>query len=474
MTRFRLSAARRTDTVDDVNFIRTLIGTRRDWRLDRLRIPRLPRLSLAWVGPLAVIASTLVGWFAFTGAQGEEGNAAFGLFIGSASIVLMAWGFVLAIRLRLLEPLFGGLDRMYRVHRWAGALSVMAMYLHTSLEPELRNGIRGAAENVAEAATDLAETGELMIYALVGITLLRWLPYRFWRLTHKLLGIPFAFASWHFFTAEKTYANSDPWGLWFGGIMLAGLVAFVWRVVGRDAMARGVRYRIADMRRTATTTRLTLEPIRRKLHFESGQFAFIKVQARGMSEPHAFSIASSPNDDRLRFFVRELGDWTRKLRERDLVGTEVIVEGPYGRFRPLDPAHPGTVWVAGGVGITPFLSVIDDLEPRLHPPTLVYSVRDRATATAIEVLEEAARDGRIDLQVHASADGNRLTAEAFVGYLDSPEETHVAMCGPSGLIGDMAAVASRAGVRDVETEDFDIRQGFGPDLSVPIDDLVRR
>lgn len=456
--------------------IRTIIGSPRDWRLDRIRLPRLGQPNRAWVGTALVAITTLISWPAFAGAQGE-GSVAFGLYIGAVAIVLMAWSFILAVRIRAIEPFFGGLDTMYRIHRWAGSLSVLAMFIHTQIEPEVNNGIRGAAENIAETATDLAETGEAMIYALVFISLLRWIPYRFWRLTHKLLGIPFAFACWHFFTAEKTYANSDPWGLFFNIIMAAGLGAFAARVVGKDAMARGTRYRIVSAEKTDTTTALVLDPVKQKLEYEAGQFAFIKIQARGMSEPHAFTIASPPEDEQMRFFIRELGDWTRKLRERDMVGTEVIVEGPYGTFEPTDPNKRQTVWVAGGVGITPFLAALGGLIPRPEDerPTLLYAVREASGATAIEVLDDAARDGRINLIVHAAADGNRLTPSGFRDHFPHGlADAHVAMCGPSGLVSDMAATSRSLGAHDVETEDFDIRQGFGPDLSVPIDDLVAR
>ena len=72
-------------------------------------------LSLASVGPLLVLASAVVWWVPYTA---TDRTVALGLFTGSVAVVLMAWSFVLAIRLRWLEPLFGGLDRMYAVHRW--------------------------------------------------------------------------------------------------------------------------------------------------------------------------------------------------------------------------------------------------------------------------------------------------------------------------------------------------------------------
>ena len=46
------------------------------------------------------------------------------------------------------------------------------------------------------------------------------------------------------------------------------------------------------------------------------------------------------------------------------------------------------------------------------------------------------------------------------------------MCGPAGLVADVAVAARTAGAAEVETEDFDIRSGFGPDMSREIDQLV--
>lgn len=454
--------------------LRRFAGRRSDWHLNAPSF-RLPRPHLGWLGPVAMVASVLVSWFAFSNAQGEDGNVQLGLFVGAASILLMAWSFVLAVRIRLLEPIFGGLDSMYRVHRWAGSIATVLMFWHVQVEPEVENGIRGASKSVADQAEDLAGTGEIMMYILIGLSLIRWVPYRWWRLTHKLLGIPFAFASWHFFTAEKPYANGSTWGIWFGGFMLAGLGAFLWRIIVRDVVMPGHRYTVTSMENVGSVTTLELAPKRRALPHGAGQFAFIKVQHPGLREPHAFTIASSPDSPTLRFVIRELGDWTRALRQVDLVGQDVTVEGPYGTFEPVGSPRQQTVWVAGGVGITPFLSAIDAAaQPPVAAPHLFYAVRSTVDSPIVDRLLAADADGRIVLHLFASSDGQRLTGDELerVFGTNGLRGAHIGLCGPTSLVNAMDAASRQLGASSIHREDFDLRQGFGPDLSIEIDDLV--
>ncbi|MDP2293391.1 MAG: ferric reductase-like transmembrane domain-containing protein [Actinomycetota bacterium] len=457
--------------------VRTLLGRRSDWRIVRPRAIRRPRVTVALLGPALVAASVLVGWPAFADATGE-GSVSLGLFVGASSIVLMAWTFLLALRLRWLEPVFGGLDRMYRVHRWAGSLAVVAMFLHTSLEPEIDGGIRGATERLADSAQELAGVAEIMLYVLVGVSLLRWLPYRYWRWTHKLLGVPFVFASAHFFTAEKPYANGSGWGWWFGAWMVLGTAAYVWRLAVGDGIANGVAYDVVEARRTPSSVELRLLPTGvRRVRPREGQFAFIRVQLPGLREPHPFTIASSATGGDLRFMIRTVGDWSQRLHRTDpLVGTRVLVDGPYGRFRPGAAGRP-MLWVAGGVGITPFLAAIGGLPseaPEADRPVLVYCVGDRADALAIAEVESAAAAGRIRLSLHVSAEGSRLDATrlATIAGRADLRGVHVAVCGPAALVNAVVRASERLGAIDIQHEDFDLRQGFGPDLSLPIDQLT--
>jgi len=457
--------------------LRELAGRPADWQLRKPSLRR-PRFGAHWVGPSAIAGSVAWSWLAFAGAQGEDGPVAFGLFIGAVSIILMAWSFVLAIRIRFLEPLFGGLDAMYRVHRWIGALAVVTMFLHIQIEPELDGtGILGASKSVADAATDLAGLAETFLYVLVGVSILRWIPYRFWRLTHKLLILPYLAACWHFYTAEKSYANGSGWGWWFGSIMVVGTIAYLFRVVVRDAIAPGLPHTVTRATLHGSTLELVLKPDGKPMKYKPGQFAVIKFQVSGLREPHIFTIASAPADGYLSFFIRSLGDWTDRVHRTDLVGRPVIVEGPYGRFQPNQRA----VWIAGGVGISAFVSTIrllgDGSRAADGPPvTLFYSVRSEDDAMAIEVLREAQAAGHLDLVLCCSDQGQRFSETVMADHFGSTTlaGAHVAACGPAGLVAAAERAAGVLGVHHIEREDFDIRQGFGPDLSRPIDQLLSR
>lgn len=449
------------------NVVRSMIGRRRDWAVT---VPRPWRhgVSLASLGPVLVVASCVVWWFAYAG-SGE--TVAFGLFIGTVAIVLMTWSFVLAIRARWLEPLFGGLDQMYAVHRWVGVLSMGAMFLHVRLEPEVEGGFDGVLAMFEDTAKEAAGVAEFAFYILVGISLVRWVPYRWWRLSHKLLGVPFAFAALHTVTIEKPFAADSAWSVALVAVSIVGVGAWIWRVVGRDMLLPGLPYRVVSTAMHERTLELELSPVWRSLRQRPGQFAIVKLQLPGLHEPHAFTIASAPQEEHLRFFVRDLGDWTAEMQQRDLVGALVRVEGPYGRFEPLphERSVQRIVWVAGGVGITPFLSAVSTLPsgaPAQERPLLVYCVSRAHDATAIEVLRSAAAAGRIDLEVVASAEGRRLDSTLLRDLVGGDlTGAHVAACGPAGLVATVERTARRLGARQIESEAFDIRSGIGPDLS---------
>lgn len=451
---------------------RSMAGRRQDW----LRRPPVRPTWRGALGPLVVAATVAVSWLPFA-SMTAAGDDPLGLYLGAVSIILMAWSFVLSVRLSAIEWLFGGLDRGYTWHRWIGTLSIVAMWLHIQQRNQVR-GIAGADPVLAETGNSLAGLAETVFYVLIAMSIIRWVPYRWWRLTHKLLGIPYLFACFHFITAEKPYANVSAWGLWFAVIMLAGTVGWVWRVVLRDVVKPGVRYVVSSLDRSNGTTSLSLRPAgRRGIRHRMGQFAFVKPQVAGLSEPHPFSIASPPGAEGLRFVIRSRGDWTTDALPALSTGDTVLVEGPYGRLRLFPRGDRPTVWFAGGLGITPFLSGLAAArESGATIPHLFYSVRSREDAMGLSELVAAEAAGYLRLHLQASAVEGRLTREIVERTLgrDGLRDAHVVICGPDAFAGLAHGWASSLGARKVERESFDIRAGLGPDLSLPLNRLARR
>src|SRR6185436_3048157 len=84
---------------------------------------------------------------------------------------------------------------------------------------------------------------------------------------------------------------------------------------------------------------------------------------------HPFSITSAPAERTLRITVKAIGDYTNALRRLLDEGAEAIVEGPFGSFSNAGLPQPRQIWAAGGIGVTPFLSMarsLGDGGPAVH------------------------------------------------------------------------------------------------------------
>jgi len=137
------------------------------------------------------------------------------------------------------------------------------------------------------------------------------------------------------------------------------------------------------------------------------------------------------------------------------------MDGPYGRF-VFRPRVPRQVWLAGGIGITPFLAWAEALtDADQQQIALVWAVTTRAEAFAAERLAGiAARHPNLTLHVVASAEDGRLTAERLAGLVPfALRDAALFYCGPSGLrdaiVSGLKAMGQRP--RRVHSEAFELR-----------------
>lgn len=97
-----------------------------------------------------------------------------------------------------------------------------------------------------------------------------------------------------------------------------------------------------------------------KFKFEAGQFANINFLKKGLWTSHPFSFSAAPNGKYLRFTIKALGDFTSQIGNLKS-GAAVLIDGPLGAFTERSATKNKFLFVAGGIGITPIMSLIDSL-----------------------------------------------------------------------------------------------------------------
>lgn len=180
-------------------------------------------------------------------------------------------------------------------------------------------------------------------------------------------------------------------------------------------------------------TEVTLE-LEHAIDYSPGQFAFLTFAHS--KESHPFTIASYTKEkNTLRFAIKNLGDYTSTLASSIKIGQSAFVEGPWGKFDfTLPCSHQ--VWIAGGIGITPFIA---QLEYRKHhgassvPVDLWYCVSRSEDAWYVDKLTSLCAQARVTLHLLDAHKGERLQAHYLTDKIANKGDTHFWFCGPQSF-----------------------------------------
>jgi predicted ferric reductase len=151
-----------------------------------------------------------------------------------------------------------------------------------------------------------------------------------------------------------------------------------------------------------------------------------------LNESHPFTISSAPSEETLRLTIKASGNFTRDLFSQLKAGTEALVEGPYGMF-DYKTGGPQQIWIAGGIGLTPFLSFVRDIHGNLdYDVDLYYTVRHPEEAIFLDELEAVhKKNPRLKVHIRFSAKDGSLTIDDIVRDAGGDvKDRHVYLCGP--------------------------------------------
>jgi predicted ferric reductase len=404
-------------------------------------------LSLLW---LAAAAPTLTGAQTLAAWRAQLLQASGVLALGAMSLTLL-----LSLRLRALERLLEGLDKMIRLHRWLGLAALVFALLHWALVqvPQwvvqagwLQRWSRGPRAPVTaswqewlQSQRSLAEAlGEWGFYALLllaGLALLRRFPYRWFLHTHRLLAVVYLLLLLHSVALLNWTQWPLPLGLALALLLAAGAVAALLSLAGR---IRAGQQALGEVETLERLPGVAVSAVRVRLQtqwpgHEAGQFAFVCFDTR--EGPHPFTIASDwQGDGRLLFLIKALGDYTRALPEQLQAGAAVTVEGPYGRFN-FEHGRARQVWVGAGIGIAPFVARLKALAHRPGAGAQVDLIHCTAQVDeqALKHLQDDARAAGVRLHVLIDARDGLLTPERLRALVPDWAEAEFWFCGPAAF-----------------------------------------
>ena len=374
----------------------------------------------------------------------------FSIAIGYSGLAMMGLQFGLTARFRYVTEPWGE-DVIYHFHRQISLIAVALVVAHPIIlfieRPEL---LRLLNSFTAPWRARFAALSTYSLLAIVVMALWRTklkLRYETWHVSHAVLAVVAVGAGIVHMVGWSFYLD-DPWkrGLWIA-LTASWIGLFVYVRLVKPLFVLRRPYIVSAVRpERGNTWTLVMQPDGHAgLRFRPGQFGWLTVFGSPFkisAHPFSFSSSAAAADGSVEMAIRELGDFTNEIGKVP-VGRRVYIDGPYGAFTTGHPADMH-VLVAGGVGITPMMSIIRTFADRgdKRPIVLLYGSKDWDVITFREELD--ALQARLDLTVvHVLENppdgwgGERgfITADVLMRHLPPPYADHeYFICGPDVMM----------------------------------------
>jgi predicted ferric reductase len=386
----------------------------------------------------------------------------FAMALGFGGLAMLGLQSALTARFRRATAPFG-VDIIYYFHRWAAIAGVGLVFGHYVILRMKYGPAIGPMNPRAAPWHMTAGRAALLLFALLIFTSL-WrrrlgIEYDRWRLAHATMAVAATLLAMAHIWGVGHYTAAIGRGLPWALFTLLWILLVVYVRVGRPWTLLREPYRVLAVRKErGRSWTLTLEPEGHMgMKFSPGQFGWLVLRASPFrAREHPFSFSGSAAGRTLQFTIKELGDFTRTIGQVR-PGELAYVDGPHGVFtidRHMEAS--GFVFVAGGIGIAPIMSMLRTLADRgdRRPLRLVYgnrrwddvvfreeldALRARLNLVVIHALQEppvgwTGAKGILDPSVIRAAIPDDAVASVFF------------VCGPKPMSDSMQLSLRRLGV----------------------------
>ena len=361
-----------------------------------------------------------------------------GQILGLLGMTLYAINLVLAGRLKILDRYFKGLDKVYAHHRMIGTLSFSMLLFHPIflVAKYLTFSLQDSAMFFVPFATSISVTwgilSLLLMIILLSITFYSKIKYNIWKLSHKFMTTAFFLAVLHTFMISSDVSRNNFLRYYILTLVIIGLVVSVRRAYFGEILVSKFKYKVANVIDLGSgIVSIEMSPVYKKFDFIPGQFVSVSFKDPNIGwESHPFSIASSEKEDNFKLVIKNFGDFTSRLKNLE-IGSKVSVEGPYGNFTYKSVDNKKQIWIAGGIGITPFMSMAYSIDES-YSVDLYVCVREKAEAVLIDELQKITFTNKnFRVILWCSNESGFINAGVIANKINDIKDRDIFICGPA-------------------------------------------
>lgn len=383
-------------------------------------------------------------------------------FLGSVTGLLgtlLLWAqFVLGVR-PIARRISIDYAQLLRLHTWLGIWGVLLVFTHPIFEM-LSYGLSWqflfVPSFVTEFNTHLA-FGQIAFIALIILWLTsafaavrKRITYRPWKYIHYL-SYPILFLTFLHAREIGSMLVTYPLLMYLWWVLFCSFILMaLWRIADALLLTK-VRYTLTGVTQvTGDITLYTLTPrTARRITPHIGQYAYVTLRLFG--EGHPFTIMEFDNKTgALTFGIKAFGTFTQQLTTHD-IGKVVYIDGPYGTFTREGQSAEPKVLIAGGIGVTPFIKLVQEYGDE-H--TYMFNC-NTGIENAIKRDELKAKLGERYVDV---IEPERLSPEILTAHVPKEyfSEAKFFICGPQGLMDAAISHLKTLGVHEsrIFTEEF--------------------